>query len=251
MTDDLNTPAALTPSEASAQRDALLRDDAFVGRWNSGDPAAMAQIAKLDTARISGAVIDNPRPPSAGGTGLLSQAEARALAQASLDAGGDAASIMAAMADDPEFRPDTRTKSERAYDEDFKIGEPSRYRIDGMDHRFGGDPAHEIEALAGTVREFTAQLGFDRSGGSELGTEVTKTIAELRGARPEVRSLWEQRQSQMLGSNRDQLVADAAKALAGVDPKVVAFMHQSGALSSANVVVALAHMHQARSARGQ
>jgi hypothetical protein len=251
MPDDIINTPEITPAEASAQRDALLRDDAFVSRWNSGDPAAIAQIAKLDTARISGAVIDNPRPPSAGGTGLLSQAEARALAQASLDAGGDAASILAAMADDPEFKPDARTKSERAYDEDFEVGHPERYRVDGLEYHFQGDTPAERDALAGVTQQFVAQLGFDRSGGSELGTEVTRTIAELRGARPEARALYEQRQSQMLGSNRDQLVADAAKALAAVDPKVVAFMHQSGALSSANVVVALAHMHQARSARGQ
>lgn len=237
MTDDLAPP----------DRDALVRDADFVTRWNAGDPAALQQ---LDAAtRAAAPESDKPRPPSAAGeTTLLTQAQSRQLAQASLDAGADPAGVMAAMADDVEFKPDLRSKAERAYAEDFEPGHPERYSVPA-DRYFGGDRPQEQEALADVTRQFVAQLGFDRSGGSELAGEITKAIAEQRGMRQDGRAAYEQRQAALLGSKRDQLVADAGRALAECHPDVVTFMRQAGALSNANVVFALASMAQARAAR--
>ena len=245
MTDLPPNTAPPTPAEASAQRDALLRDDSFVTRWNAGDPAAIKQISALDTARVNGAA-DRPRPPRAGGTGLLTQAEARRLAQASFDAGGDPVALRAAIADtDPDWSPDARSKSERQYADDFEPGHPERYS-GPTDRYFAGDAPHEQEALATVTRNFVASLGFDREGGSDLAETITRTMAERRGERSEARALYAQRQQARLGSKAAELIADAAKALAGVNPELTAFMQKSGALDSADVVVALAHLQQAR-----
>ena len=189
-----------------------------------------------------------PRPQHPG-TGLLTPDQARSLAQANVDAGADPAVIKAALAADGiEWEPDARTKADREWDEDHAVNRPERYNVP-TDRRFAGESAQDQEALAGVTRDFVAQLGFDRSGGSDLAGEITRAIADQRDMRGDARSAYEQRQAAMLGSQRDALVKDAASALESVHPDLVKFMHQSGALSNANVIVALAHMAQARAAR--
>jgi predicted urease superfamily metal-dependent hydrolase len=95
-----------------------------------------------------------------------------------------------------------------------------------------------------------ASAGFDRSGGSELAEIMTKTVAELRGQRPEQRAQYQHEQRARLGDKADGLVADAAKALQGVHPDVLNLLNKSGALDNADVIAQLAHMAQARATHG-
>lgn len=250
---DISTPSQEAPPDPTAQREALLRDRSFVDRWNAGDPEALKQLDAVSRAAIARDPDgDKPRPPNADGLNeLLSRDQARQLAQASVDAGQDPAVVLEALKDsDPNWRPDTRPQAERQWAQDHEVGHPERYRIDGMDRHFGGDLASEREAFGEVVRTFVAGVGLDRGAGSEIASEIVKTAAELRGQRPEVRAQYRQQQAAMLGEKGSALVADATKALSGVNPGVLDLLHKSGALDNANVVVALAHMAQARAARG-
>ena len=193
---------------------------------------------------------DRPRPAT-GGTGILTGAQTLALAQSSFDAGQDPAAIKAALAADGiEWEPDTRTKAERAWSEDFQTGRPERYRIDGLDRQFADAQPGEVDALGDVIRSFVAGVGLDRSGGSELAETIVKTMAQLRGARPEARIQYQYDQRARLGDKADAQVADATKSLQGVSPDVLSVLHRSGALDNADVVFALASMHRARAARG-
>lgn len=228
-------------------KDTLLNDSAFVARWNAGDAEAIRQLDAVTRAAVTASPGgDKPRPE---GQTVLTADQARQLAQQSVDAGGDVAQIKAAIADvDPNWQPDTRTKAERQYAAEFEPGHPEWYSVDTR--AFAGEAAHEVEALASTVRQFVASLGFDRSGGSALADEIVKTAATVRGMRHDDRAVWSQNQAAMLGEKRDALIADAAKALTAVPSQLVQFMRQAGALDNANVVFQLADMARARAARG-
>lgn len=192
---------------------------------------------------------DRPRPPT-GGTGLLTPDQSRTLAQQSLDAGGDPAALKAALAADGiEWEPDTRTKADRAWSDDHARGHGERYSVPA-DRYFPGDAPQEREAVADVVRNFLATVGMDREGGSELAETLIRTMADRRGDRPETRTQYQHEQLARLGSKAGALVADAAKALQGVHPDVLALLHKSGALDNADVIAQLAFMGQARAARG-
>jgi hypothetical protein len=181
---------------------------------------------------------------------LLTPEQARQLAQQSVDAGSDAAAIKAALAADGiEWDADKRTPAERQWADDHETGHPERYRVD-VERHFANDIPAEREAFGEVVRNFVAAAGFDRSAGSELAETIARTAAELRGVRPEARSQYATSQLARLGDKAPGLVADAAKALAGVNRDTLALLHRSGALDNAEVIVLLAHIAQARAARG-